>query len=254
MSLIPIISFFVHLAVNGWLLIILLRRAIWRQLPWFTCYIASEMLGAVVGLTLWSFHRRLYVTVFWWMATAQIILIVGAVRESFVRTFVGFASLRWFPWLVRGVIAGVLAYSGWKAIYAPAVPTNRVVSLLVDGEFAFRWTIIAVGLLSVALERLFTLARDTREAAVIDGSALASFGVLAWAVSRSLFGRRYSLVAEYFGELGYLFAVAIWIKYMSRPEMPMGFKELGISAEQVAFELRRYRESAERLLKRRGPE
>ncbi len=251
MSLIPIISFSIHVAVNGWLILILLRRSVIRHLPWFTAYIASELIGACIGLALWSFHRRLYVTVFWWMAAAQITLIVGAVRESFVRVFIGFRSLSWFPWLVRGVITIVLLYSGWKAIYAPAVKTNRLISLLVDGEFAFRWTIVAIGVLSLALERILQVSRETREAAVLDGSTIASLGMLGWAVSRSLFGLKYAFLTQYVTEVAYLLAAAVWIKCMSRPEIATGFKELAMTPEQVAAELLRYRRAAERFLKRR---
>jgi hypothetical protein len=249
MSLISIISFSVHLAVNGWLMMILLRNRVGRQLPWFTTYVASELVGAAIGLVLWSINRHLYVTVFWWMAAAQIILIVGAVRESFLRVFVGFRSLRWFPWCVGAVIACVVAYSGWKAIYVPAIETNRLISLIVDGEFAFRWTIVAVGLLSAGLERLFVLSRETRESAVLDGSTVASLGMLAWAVSTSLFGQKYSLITPYVPELVYLCAAAVWISHMSRPEIPAGFDRISITPEQAAAELSRYRKAAERFLK-----
>ncbi len=254
MSILPIISFLIHLAVNCWLLGIVLRRGIWRQLPWFTCYIASEMVGALVGLGLWVVDRHLYITVYWWLDVAQVILIVGTVRESFLRTFVGFTSLRWFPWLVWSVIGLIVVYSAWKAIYAPPIQNNRIVALIVDGEFAFRWAIVAVGLLSAGLERLFALPRDTREVAVIEGCAVASMGLLAWVISRSLFGTKYALITQYFGELAYLLACSIWIKYMLRPEATVGFNELGISPEHVALELRRYRTAAERLLKRRDKE
>jgi hypothetical protein len=249
MSIIPIISFSVHLAISTWLLIIIFRHRLWQHLPWFTIYIGSELCGACVGLTLWSIHRRLYVTVYWWMTAAQIILVVGAVRESFIRTFVGFRLLRWFPWLVRGVIAAVIAYSAWKAIYVPAVPTSRLISLLVDGEFAFRWAIVAVAMLAVALERVFTITRDNHEAVILDGCAIASFGVLAWAVVRTLFGMKYSFIAQYFGEVGYLLAAALWIKYLARPDSSTGLQEAGLTPEQVAAELKRYRQAVERLSK-----
>jgi hypothetical protein len=252
MSPIAIISFLVHLVVNGWLLIILIRRRVIRQLPWFSAYIASELVGAGVGLVLWSVNRHLYVAVFWWMAAAQITLIVGAVRESFLRIFIGFRSKWWFPWLLGCVFAVVLSYSAWKAIYAPPVRANRLISLIVDGEFGFRWTIVAVGLLSVALEWLFLLPRDTRETAVLDGSTIASVGMLAWVVSRSLLGpQKYVFVTQYFQELGYLLGAAVWIKYMSRPEIPAGFDKLSITPEQAAAELSRYRKAAERFLKQR---
>jgi hypothetical protein len=251
MSILPIISFLIHLTVSSWLLTVVLRRGIWRQLPWFTGYVASEVVGASVGLVLWFVDRQLYVAVSWSLDVAQIILIVGTVRESFLRTFVGFSSLRWFPWLVWSVIGSIVVYSAWKAIYAPPVQNNRIVALIIDGEFTFRWAIVAVGLLSAGLERLFTLARDTREVAVIEGCAVASVGVLAWAVIRSLFGTRFALITQYFGELAYLIAAWIWLKYMLRREAEIGFKQLGVTPDQVALELRRYREAAERLLRKR---
>jgi len=251
MSILPIMSFTTHLAVSSWLLAVVLRRGIWRPLPWFTSYVTSEVVGAAIGLALWFVDRQLYVTVSWWLDAAQVILIVGTVRESFLRTFVGFGSLRWFPWLVWSVMGSILAYSAWKVVYAPPVQNNRIVALIVDGEFTFRWGIVAVGLLSVALEKLFALPRDTREASVIVGCGVASVGFLAWAVIRSLFGTKYSLITQYIPELAYLIAVWIWLKYMRRPEAEVGFEELGMTPEQVALELRRYREAAERLLRKR---
>jgi hypothetical protein len=251
MSIIPLISFALHVSVNAWLLAVMLKRGIWRNLPWFSCYITSELLGALAGLVLWSLNPRLYVAMSWLMEAVQMALLVMAVRESFIRTFVGFTSLRWFPWLTWGVIAAVLAYSWWKAVFAPPVHNNRVVSLIVGGEFTFRWGIVAVGLLSVVLERLLTLPRHTREVAVLDGSTVASAGFLGWAVSRSLFGPRYALSTQYVPEIAYLLACSIWIKYMSRAYQELSFEDLGMTPEHVASELARYRSVAEKILKRR---
>ncbi len=248
MSIVPIISFCAHVAVNGWLLLILWRQGTVRQLPWFSCYIASELLGACVGSSLFFFDRKLYVVVFWCLAAAQIGLVVGAVRESFVRTFVGFGSLQWFPWLLRSVIGGVLAYSVWKAIFAPPVHNNRIISLIVAGEFTFRWGIIAVGLLSLALAWLFKLPKGTREMAVIDGCTIASTAFLVVIGSRSLFGTRFSAVMQYIPEVGYLLAAYIWIKFISASRSDAGFKDLGLTPEQMETELKRYRRAAERLL------
>jgi hypothetical protein len=247
MSIVPIISFCAHVIVNAWLLLIMWRQGAARRLPWFACYIASELLGACVGSSLWFFDRKLYVIVFWWLAAAQIGLVVGAVRESFVRTFVGFSSLRWFPWLLWSVIGGVLAYSVWKAIFAPPVHNNRIISLIVAGEFTFRWGIIAVGLLSLALATLFRLPKGTWEMAVIDGCTITSIAFLVLIGSRSLFGTRFSAVMQYVPEVGYLLAACIWIKFMSASPSEPGFKDLGLTPEQMEGELKRYRKAAERL-------
>lgn len=250
MSIIPFLSFIADLVVDTWLLVILWRRGAWRTLPWFTFYVGVELATACIGLVLWPVSRSLYVTVFWWTEAVRIMLIVGAMRESFVRTFVGFSSLRWFPWLVRGVIGGVLVYSGWKAIYAPPVHNNRIISLIVAGEFTFRWGIAAVGLLSLVLLWMVSLPRDTREVAVMDGCTIASVAFLVVVVSRSLFGTRYALITQFVPQVGYLIAVWIWIRTLSRPAAQTGFRELGMSPEEMALELQRYRTAAERLLKK----
>src|SRR5262245_22368419 len=218
MKIIPVLTFVADLAVNIWLLLIMWRRDVWRRLPWFSCYIASELLATCIGLVLWFVDRRLYVDVYWWIEGAKIALIIGAVRESFVRTFVGFSSLRWFPWAVRGVIGGVIAYSAWKAIYAPPVQNRPIISLIIAGEFTFRWGFTGIGLLSLVLVWILELPHDTREMAVLDGITVASGAFLALVVSRSLFGTKYALIAQFFPDVGYLFAAAIWIKYMLRAQ------------------------------------
>jgi hypothetical protein len=250
MWIVPIISLCAHITVNVWLLIILLKRRVWRQLPWFTCYVSSELVGACIGLFLWFTDRRLYVTIYWWMAAFQILLLVLAVRESFVRTFVGFGVLAWFPWLLRGVIGMVLAYSGWKAIYAPPVHNTRIIALIVGGEFTFYWGIVAVGVLSLAMVWLFQLPTSTREMAVMDGCTILSVATLITVISRSVFGTRFALITQHVPEFGYVLAAIIWIKYMSGPEVEAGFKEVGLSPEAMSLELRRYRKAAERLFPR----
>lgn len=249
MKIIPILTFVADLAVNIWLLVIVWRRDVWRNLPWFASYVAAELVITSIGLALWLVDRHLYITVFWWMEAARIGLIVGAVRESFIQTFIGFSSLRWFPWLVRSVIGSVLAYSIWKAIYAPPVQNNMIISVIIAGEFTFRWGIAAIGLLSLALVWFLELPNDTREALVLDGCAISSVAFLATVLSRSFFGEKYAFFMQYVPDVGYLTAVAIWIKYMRRPEQEFGFKELGMTPEAMALELRRYRQVAERVLK-----
>jgi hypothetical protein len=251
MSIIPIISFLARLAVDSWLLAILWRRNIWKTLPWFASYIASELVTTCVGLALWSINKRFYVTVFWWMEAVLIGLLVGAVRESFVRTFVGLRSLRWFPWVVRSVIGGVIGYSVLKAIYAPPVQGNRIIAFIIAGEFTSRWGIVAVGLLAVVLVWLFSMPNDTHEVAVMNGCVMASVAFLVWTVTLSFTGTKYALIMQYVPDMGYLLGASLWIKYMLRSEVEFGFKELGISPEQMALELHRYRKAAERILGKR---
>src|SRR5215510_2421312 len=151
------------LAVNTWLLIIVHKRNVRRQLPWFALYVAWEFMLACVQLAAWLISPRLYIAVYWWMEAVEIVLIVGAVRESFLRIFRGFTSMRWFRWSVWGVIASVIVYSAWKAIYAPPVQGNRLAVFILGAEFLFRWGIAAIALLSMLLMWLVHEPRGSRE-------------------------------------------------------------------------------------------
>lgn len=243
--------FLANLLIDIWLLVVLARQKVSKQLPWFVAYIAWELLATCVGLAIWPFSRRMYVTAFWWMEAVRIALIVGAVRESFVRIFIGFTSLKWFPWVVRSVIAAIVAYSVWKAVYAPPVQSNRITSFLLGAEFTFRWSIAAIGILSFVLMWLFEVPRHTREDAVVSGCGLASLAFVANVLSRSFFGTRFTFFTQYLPDVGYFMAALLWIRVFSRPVEEFGLKELGMDAEQIAQELHRYGESAKRLLRKK---
>jgi hypothetical protein len=240
-----------NLVVDVWLLVVLYRKGIRKSLPWFVWYVVWEFVGSCVGFATWTFSREIYVSVYWWMEGIRVALMVAAVRESFLRTFLGFGSLRWFPWLVRGVISSVVVYSVWKAVYAPPIQSTRITVFLIGSEFTFRWGIAAVGILFFGLVWLFDLPRSTREDAIVGGCWLISMLILATVVSRSIFGTKYVVVTQLFPDVAYFVVALMWIKAFSRPELEIGFKELGIGPEAMARELRRYKEAAERIVRKR---
>jgi hypothetical protein len=243
--------FAVNLIVDAWLLILLYRHNVRKRLPWFVLYVVWESIAACVGPIIWLINPKLYVTVFWWMEGPRLVLMLGAVRESFLNVFIGFTSLRWFPWVIRTVIATVVLYSIWKAIYAPPVQSSLATAFLIGAEFLFRWCIAAVGVLTIVLARVFELPARTREDAIISGFGIASVAFVATVLSRSLFGTRFTFFTQYLPDVGYFMAALLWIRTFSRPEEEFGLKELGMDAEQIAQELHRYGESARRLLRKK---
>ena len=80
------------LAVNAWLLIVLHRQDVRRHLPWFALYVAWQILLIFIQLGASIVSSRLYVAAYWWTEAIEVVLIVGAVRESFLRIFEGFTS------------------------------------------------------------------------------------------------------------------------------------------------------------------
>jgi len=239
------------LIVDLWLLIIVHRQGVRKQLPWFVLYVAWGVLLSSVQLVAWIISPRLYIAVYWWMEAVAVVLIVGAVRESFLRIFQGFTSKAGFRWSVWSVILAVVIYSTWKAIYLPSIHGSRLESFVFGAEFAFRWAIFGIAVLTAVFSLLLKEPMDTREDAVVTGFALASFGVLAGVINFSLFGTKYLFFTKYAPSVGYFLAAFWWIWVFSRPVAEFGFKELGMGPEDIAKELRRYREFSERMMRKK---
>ena len=239
------------LAVDAWLLIIVYRQGIRKQLPWFALYIAWGVLLQSIQLAAWLVGPRLYIAVYWWMELIAVVLIVGSVRESFLRIFRGFTSRAGFRWSVWSVILAVVIYSAWKAIYLPPVRSSLLESFVVGAEFAFRWGIFCIAVLTTVFSLFLHEPMDTREDAVVTGFGIVSVGVLAGVISFSLFGTRYLFWTKYASSVGYFLAAFWWIWVFSRPVTEFGFKELGMGPEDIAKELRRYRELSERLVRKK---
>lgn len=236
-----------NLAVNAWLLIIVHRQDARKQLPWFASYVAWEFLLACMQLAAWVISSRFYVAVYWWTEAVEVVLIVAAVRESFLRIFMGFTAMRWFRWSVWAVIIAVVLYSALKAIYAPPVQGSRLAVFVIGAEFMFRWGIAAIGLLSTVLMFVLEEPQGSREDLVVTGFGIASVAFVALVVIRSLFGTRYIFFSKYLPSVGYFVAAFLWIWAFSRPIWEFGFKELGVGPEDVAKTLRGYRDAARRI-------
>lgn len=239
-------TFFANLVLDTWLLSILHKRGVRKHLPWFVLYVGWELLATVVGLTTFLIDRRLYVAVYWWMEAARIALLVGAVRESLLRIFKGFESL--LRWAVLVVILAVVVYSWLKAVHAPPVQSNRLISFIIGAEFAFRWGIAGISLVSMGLMWFVQEPMGSREDAVVTGCGIASIASLAAILSRSFFGRRFIIFSQYLPDMGYFVAAFYWIKVFKRPVPEYGFKELGMGPEDIRREMRRYGELVEKIL------
>lgn len=240
-----------NVTVNIWLLLILHWQGARRRLPWFVLYVAWGFLLACIQLAAWIISPRLYVVVYWWMEAVAVVLIVGAVRESFLRIFDGFTKIIGFRRLVWTVIGAVVAYSAWKAVYAPPVQSTRLGAFVSGAEFLFRWGIFGIAALTTILSAVLRQNMATREDAVITGFGLVSVAFLVHVVNFSLFGTKYLFLTKYVPAMGYFGAVFWWIWVFSRPVKEFGFKQLGMGPEDIARELRRYRQHGEEMMRKK---
>lgn len=241
-----IVLLVVGLTLDVSLLVILHRQGVRKQLPWFVIYVAWGVLLVITQIVARAISLQLYIAVYWWMEAAAVLLIVAAVRESFLRIFQGLTRKQGFRWSVWTVIGAVVVYSAWKAIHAPPLQTSRLATFVFGAEFLFRWGIAGIALLTTVLS---LLAKEgiTREDAVVSGFGVASLAFVLYVSSFSLFGTKHILLTKYIPSVGYFVAVSWWIYVFSRPLRQFGFEELGMGPEEIRKALRRSQGSGERV-------
>jgi hypothetical protein len=222
---------------------------LWRVrtwLPWFVGYIAWSLLTACAALIIFPIAPRLYRNAYWWMEAVNIVLVVGALRESLLRLFENSPLSAGFRRSLWVVLTGVLAYSVWKAIARPPVQSNLLRSFIIGTEFTLRW-----GISAVALAIVFYLPKMKKtflhpEPSVIAGLGLSASTVLIWVTNRSEWGASETFLTQFIPSVGYWFAVAWWIMVF-RPRF--GLKELGVSPQEALKAVRAYSEIEERISK-----
>jgi hypothetical protein len=217
----------INVLVNVWLLIIVHRQNVRKRLPWFASYIAWEAVSACFSLAFWLSNRQQYPALYWSFEAVEITLIVGSVRESFLRIFDGFTSIAGFRWLVSVVIGIVVAYSAWKTIYAPPLhSTSQLAAFVAGTESLFRWGVAAIALLTVIMEASPRERVHPREDAVVTGFGFSSLTFLLYIGSFSVFPKQYIFMFQYLSSVGYFLAAFWWIWVFSRPVREIGLKDL----------------------------
>lgn len=225
------ITIVINLLVNVWLLVIVHRKCVRKQLPWFASYIAWEVVSGCFELAFWLNNRPLFAGLYWSFEAVEVGLIVAAVRESFLRIFQGFTSIRGFRWAVSAVIGVVVLYSAWKAVQAPPLPSSRLAAFVAGAEFLFRWGIAGIALLTVILNFRLHEPVDTRENAVVTGFGTASLAFVLYVGSFSIFPIKYIFLFRYLPSVGYFLAAFWWIWVFSRPVKNLGLKDLAIGSD-----------------------
>jgi hypothetical protein len=234
--------------LNLWLLKTLFLWNVRKRLPWFVGYIAWGLAASCVSLIIWPINRRLYGSVCWWLEPVNIILVVGALRESLLKIFENSSLRSRLQRLLWFVITGVLAYSAWKAIVHPPVQSDLLKSSIIGIEFTLRWGIAAVAIAMAfylpKLKKDFT----QQEPAVIAGLGLSALTVLIWVISRSASGTGGTFFTKFVPSMGYWLAV-VWWGLVFRPQF--GLRDLGITVEEALNKVGIYRKLQERMLKAR---
>ncbi len=237
MQVLTALSLVITIALQVCILALLLWRRLQKRFIWFFIYIVYAVLEAIIQLAV-SGNQKIYFQVYWSTAIGDVALTVLALRESFLAIFWPETRLRWFRWVFWGCIALAVAYAGWEAWVFPPRQAGRLVTVILDLEFAVGVVIAMFGLLYAGAIKLFGILEHQRETAIIFGfTANACIAVLGW-LTRSAFGTRFRLLSEWIPAVAYIVAEVIWTRDLLRPERKL--PEPKETLEQMSEVMDRY--------------
>lgn len=251
MNLLRSIAILTGPALQLWLLIILLRRRVYKQFPWFSAYTAVSI---VTGLAEFIFRNSpwTYFYLYWGAQAVDAILGFFAIQESFRRVFRNFYVLRWFRFLLPGVGVVMLILAIVEGYFNPPIEAPPWLATIFVGEIAVRCLQVGIFALFVLLVRLYLLPWQNYTFGISVGFSITGFGIFTTVMLRSALGRKPVLVLQYLPAVAYLIAVVIWLASFYKPEPPNPYagKVSPFTPEELLELLRSYTRELKGLLKR----
>lgn len=226
--------------------VILVRRKLHREYPFFFVYLVSSICIAILRVFAATSYRY-YFLIFWRSEAVYAVLALLVLHEVFRWFFSAFyRHWSWFWALFPAVSVVVLVASIWYAIYYPPTQANRVISFVLVFGIAVNLMQIGLFLLFFLLVRIFKLRPWEYAFAIVVGFAMAAFGALTAYLLRSEFGTKFNPVVQYAPPVAYTLAVVLWLIVFSGPEREYQLAP-GITRERLLEEIRRYNQYLNRL-------
>ena len=208
-----LLDIFVLVTCGGLLLalaIMMVRRRLQREYPFFFGYVAFSFLAGVAVFAV-SGNNKAYLYSYWTADALNIILAVLALHEAFYDVFHRFYSFWWFRLIFPGVVAVIFVFAIRYAILKPIAHASRLISVIFTVD-------TAVGYVQVGLVVIFMLLavgwhvrwRDYPYAIAL-GLAVSSLGVWMAFLVRAEFGTKYSNVVRYAPPTAFLCATIVWL-------------------------------------------
>lgn len=208
------------------LLIIMIRRRMHRQYPFFSGYLAFTLLTAVVLFSV-SGSDQIYFYAYWISDAFNAVLALLALNEIFYDVFHGFYSFWWFRLIFPGVVVLMSFVAVREALLKPypRAPVSMWVILSIESALSLIQIGIVVALLVLALGLRVHWRRYPFYLAL--GFAVSGAGD--WIVHAMLlkFGNKHVLVTRYAPPTIYICATLIWLwcfsgKFVSEPGLEFG--------------------------------
>ena len=225
-------------ALQSWILALLWRRNLCRKFPIFTGYIAYVVLRTIVGSATLS-KPDVYFYFYWITAPGEMLLMILAAHESFLKIFRSFYLLWWFRIFFPGAIVVAVLYSAWKGYAAPPVDVSPAGAAIISAALTAQYVILAISILFFVLAKFLHVPYRIHEYRFILGFGISSLAVAFAGAVRSEFGTRFQFVSEMLPAVAYMMALAVWLSAMLHAERSSERPSEPLSAEDAVSDLRR---------------
>jgi hypothetical protein len=225
--------------VGAFLSVILVRRKVNREFPFFFLYVISSIGFPILRICV-SGDYKFFFWIYWSTEAVYVVLALLALHEVFRKVFAAFYEKRWF-WLFFPVV--VIAISTLAVIYrfgSPPAQASPVISFIISLGMAVNLVQALLFVLFFVLVWFNGIGWREYPFGIVMGFAAIAIVIFTVGWARSEFGTRLNVVSSYAPAVAYILAVILWLNTFLRPPEPEPEWRLKITPEQLLDEIRQY--------------
>jgi hypothetical protein len=241
MSKLGLVAPITGIFLQACLVVLLVRRRVQSLFPMFVVYVVFSLAASVAKLCVYSDYRVFYF-VYWGTEAIAVLLATLALLEVFRWVF----ALFWQSWWYRGFLYGsvllVLAFAIANAILNPPAHMHPIGALIYSSGIAVNFMQLTIFAVFWMLSRRLQIGFRRYAFGIMIGFGISSFGTLFARVLRSGFGTNFTALSTYIPPVAYILALGFWLHVFWRKEPPEAERELPLTPEELAEQMRRYAE------------
>jgi len=222
------------------LIVLLWKRRLYREFPFFFSYLISVVLATVMEDAVFS-NADLYFNIYWSFEGVHAVLSLLALYEAFREVFLVFyKTWRGFEVVFPATVLVIVILAAWNAALHPAIQAEQVIVVLLAVGKVVRYLQAGVFVLFFVLVWILGLDWEEYPFGIVLGFTISAVGAwLAYDV-RSEFGTKFSTFFKYSSPVAYCVAVLVWLAAFRRPPQEPRRWLLGMTPEQMLDQAKRY--------------
>jgi len=228
--------------LTAWVGILLWRRRLYQEFPFFFTYVAVSVVVPVIRLAV-SGDYRTFFWVFWVTEAIYALAALLALHEVFREVFFAFYELWWWFRLVfPGTAALIALVSIRSAVRNPALHGPHPMEIIVALAKGVNYLEAVLFGVFFLLVLLLGVRWRSYPFGIVEGFGMSALGGLVAFGLRSEFGKKYDALAKYAPPVAYIVGVLVWLDTFRRapdPEVVHAWREQ-MTPQQLLAEARSY--------------